>query len=63
VSPRFNVDLTDQQNSEGDAVRVQAQASTPTTGATLSYSATGLPVGLTIDPATGLISGTVLTGW
>ena len=28
------------------------------TGATLTYSATGLPDGLTIDPATGIISGT-----
>ena len=29
------------------------------TGGTLSYSATGLPAGLSIDPATGIISGTV----
>jgi subtilase family serine protease len=34
---------------------------TSTGGATLSYTATGLPAGLSIDPATGAVSGTPAT--
>ena len=47
-------------------VDAQAGVSVPTAGgfsdvdnATLRYAATGLPAGLTIDPATGVISGTI----
>jgi hypothetical protein len=42
----------------GAAVSQQIHAST-TSGLPLTYSATGLPTGLSIDPHTGLISGTV----
>jgi hypothetical protein len=47
-----------QSNEDGDTVSLQISASTSTTG-TLSYSATGLPSGLSMDAGTGVISGTI----
>ncbi|MGH2843541.1 MAG: protease pro-enzyme activation domain-containing protein, partial [Solirubrobacteraceae bacterium] len=47
----------DQTGLAGGAVSLQIKAS-DSDGATLTYSATGLPAGLSIDSATGLISGT-----
>ncbi|WP_406503610.1 M4 family metallopeptidase [Streptomyces sp. NBC_00212] len=44
----------------GTAVSLQIQASDPG-GKTLSYSATGLPAGLSVNSSTGLISGTPTT--
>ncbi len=38
---------------------VSGNFSDPDAGDTLSFTATGLPAGLTIDPATGVISGTI----
>jgi fibronectin type 3 domain-containing protein len=46
-----------QTSAEGAAVTLQITASDPD-GNTLTYSATGLPTGLAINSATGLISGT-----
>ena len=46
---------------EGDVINLQVVASDGD-GDTLAYSATGLPTGLTIDPGTGLISGTIAAG-
>ena len=46
-----------QTSTVGTAVSLQIQA-TDSGGATLSYAATGLPAGLGINAATGLISGT-----
>ena len=61
VTPKITaVAVDDQVNVEGDSVSVPVTASKGS--ATLSYSATGLPNGLTINSATGLISGTVSTG-
>ena len=45
----------------GTAVSLQMQASDLTAGQTLTYSATGLPAGLSISVSTGLISGTPTT--
>jgi hypothetical protein len=42
----------------GTAVSLQVQASDSASGQTLTYSATGLPAGLSINTSTGLISGT-----
>ncbi|HEY3772340.1 MAG TPA: protease pro-enzyme activation domain-containing protein [Solirubrobacteraceae bacterium] len=47
----------DQSDPIGAAVSLPIRAS-DATGARLSYAATGLPPGLSIDPATGMISGT-----
>ncbi|MFJ1792477.1 putative Ig domain-containing protein [Kitasatospora griseola] len=44
----------------GTATSLQLSA-TDTAGGALGYAATGLPAGLTVDPATGLISGTPTT--
>jgi alpha-tubulin suppressor-like RCC1 family protein len=47
----------DQTGTVDTPVSVQIQAS-DSDGGSLTYSATGLPVGVTINPSTGLISGT-----
>jgi hypothetical protein len=46
---------------EGEFVRLQIAAADPNDDP-ISYSATGLPPGLSVDPATGVISGTVAAG-
>jgi Glycosyl hydrolase family 48/Cellulose binding domain/Putative Ig domain len=50
-----------QTGTVGTAVSLQIQASDSATGQTLTYSATGLPAGLSISSSTGLISGTPTT--
>ena len=50
-----------QTSTVGSAASLQVQASDSASGQTLSYSATGLPVGLSINSSTGLISGTPTT--
>ena len=47
-----------QTGTVGTATSLQIQASDSASGQTLTYSATGLPAGLSINSATGLISGT-----
>ncbi|MFK0177295.1 M4 family metallopeptidase [Streptomyces xanthochromogenes] len=49
-----------QTGTVGTAASVQIQASDPG-GETLTYSATGLPAGLSINSSTGLVSGTPTT--
>ena len=52
--------IANRNNVIGDAVSFGVSAADPD-GDTLVYSATGLPNGLSINPASGLISGTVST--
>ncbi len=51
--------IPNQIDDENQAVSLQVNASDPDIGDTLSYSALGLPTGLTINSTTGLISGTI----
>ena len=53
--------IGDQENIELAAVSLQVAATDPEAGV-LTYSAEGLPAGLSIDPVTGLISGTISAG-
>jgi F5/8 type C domain/Putative Ig domain/Beta-1,3-glucanase len=50
-----------QASTAGTAVSVPIQASDSASGQTLTYTATGLPAGLSINSSTGLISGTPAT--
>jgi hypothetical protein len=50
-----------QTSTVGTAVSLQITATDSAPGQTLTYSATGLPAGLSINSATGLISGTPTT--
>jgi VCBS repeat-containing protein len=54
--------VADQTSAEGASVSLQVTATDGGDGGTLVYSATGLPPDLTIDSASGLISGTVAAG-
>jgi hypothetical protein len=47
-----------QTSTAGTAVSLQISATDSASGQTLTYSATGLPTGLSINSSTGLISGT-----
>jgi hypothetical protein len=50
-----------QTGTVGTAVSLQIQATDSASGQTLTYSATGLPAGLSINSTSGLISGTPTT--
>ena len=50
-----------QTGTVGTAVSLQIQATDSASGQTLTYSATGLPTGLSINSSTGLITGTPTT--
>ncbi|GAA2014460.1 hypothetical protein GCM10009839_06730 [Catenulispora yoronensis] len=50
-----------QSSTVGTAASLQIHASDSASGQTLTYSATGLPAGLSINASTGLISGTPTT--
>ncbi len=55
--------LPDRANLDSDAISIPAGAQfSDREGDTLAFSATGLPTGLSIDPVTGLISGTIDPG-
>ena len=51
--------IPNQVDDENQVVSLQVNASDPDIGDTLSYSAIGLPTGLSINSGTGLISGTI----
>lgn len=59
--PPIVTTIPTQTNDESDVVSLQVSATDPD-GNNLSYSATGLPSGLSINSATGLISGTISAG-
>jgi hypothetical protein len=59
--PVFDQDLGDRSDPEGATVSLSAAASDDD-GDVLTYAASGLPGGLSIDGSTGLISGTVAAG-
>ncbi len=61
-SPVSIADPGMQSGTEGQAVSLQVQATDSTSGAVVQYMATGLPLGLSINSATGLISGSILPG-
>ncbi len=48
-----------QNSAVGDSVSLQVEASDLAPGDSWTYSATGLPSGLSINPSTGLITGTI----
>src|SRR5205085_2103909 len=50
-----------QTNAEGDSVSLSLSASYSGSGS-LSYAALGLPAGLSLDPSSGAVSGTVAAG-
>ena len=56
--PTFDQNLDDRTDAEGDLISLDAGA-TDADGDTLTYAASGLPGGLSIDTATGDISGTI----
>ena len=60
-SPAINF-IGAQTHTVEDAVSLQVFGSDPDVGDILTYSATGLPDGLSIDNASGLIAGTIATG-
>jgi hypothetical protein len=68
VSPGTNAHIVsvttpaNQTSTVGTAASVQIGATDSATGQTLTYAATGLPAGLSINASTGLISGTPTTG-
>ncbi|HZV07529.1 MAG TPA: putative Ig domain-containing protein [Gemmataceae bacterium] len=62
INPVVNLAVpSDQNNNDGDSVSLQMSA-TDSLNNPLTYTATGLPAGLSINSSTGLISGTFATG-
>jgi hypothetical protein len=57
--PPVAPNIGDQQNLDADSGISVDTSSTDPDGDTLTYSASGLPEGLSIDPATGEITGTI----
>ena len=56
--PSFEAPLVDRSNREGDRITITPEVSDPD-GDDLSFSATGLPSGVSINGDTGVISGTL----
>jgi len=60
-APPTIADVADQESTVGDDVTLQVEADDPN-GDALTYAADGLPPGLDIDPATGLVAGSIEQG-
>ena len=59
-APVVTTPVADQSSQDADTVSLDVSgAFSDPDGDTLTYSASGLPAGLSIDPATGVISGTI----
>ena len=58
-APVFSTEFTDRTDAEGDTVVSLDADASDVDFDTLTYSATGLPGGVTISPTTGVISGTL----
>ena len=54
--------IEDQSSNEGQTITPIIPSATDDDNDTLSYSATNLPVGISINPTTGQISGTLISG-
>ena len=61
TSPVLSTDFPDRTDVVGDTASLDADA-TDADNDTLTYSATDLPAGIAIAPATGVISGTLAAG-
>ena len=61
TAPVFGANLPNRTDLEGAAVSVSAGA-TDADGDPLTYEATGLPAGITLNATNGLLSGTIATG-
>jgi putative Ig domain-containing protein/calcineurin-like phosphoesterase family protein len=59
--PPIFTGIVDQDDAEDGAVSLPISASDPE-GESVTYGATGLPTGLSINSTTGLVSGTIATG-
>ena len=60
-APTLGTPTSNQHDADGQQVSIDAGKSfaDPNTGDTLTFYASGLPAGLTIDPTSGLITGTI----
>ena len=61
LDPTFDQNLPNRTDAATSAITLSAAATDPE-GDTLTYAATGLPTGLSINTSTGLISGTIAAG-
>ena len=60
MAPVFSTEFTDRTDAEGTVISgFDANASDANPGDTLTYSATNLPSGITINASTGVVSGTL----
>ncbi|CAH0999301.1 hypothetical protein LEM8419_00599 [Neolewinella maritima] len=62
VTPVTVSPIADQSNQEGDLINLTVSASGGDPDKNFSYSATGLPEGIQIEPTTGLLFGTIAGG-
>ena len=59
MAPVFSTEFTDRTDAEGAVISFDANASDANPGDTLTYSATNLPSGITINSSTGVVAGTL----